>query len=318
MFVPPLHDSRPASPDSSPTWLTPDQCKKLEEAGTTAHRLGSGPNGWVERLGDVVNISYKSETALEELLAGLAEQTAASGWKPERIFTRFLPLKNADRIAPVLHSGDASLPWTLVVTEGGVRYGIDMAAGYSHGLFLDQRKNRARLRMLKPKRVLNTFAHTCSFSVVAALGGAETLSVDLSRKWLDRGRQNLLLNDIPDTGHRFLAEDTLELLPKLDPRKERFDAIILDPPTFSRGKNNRRWQVENDFEQLLNAALELAMPKCAILISTNCTKLDAASLERRARRCAKEQRLVADYVHGQSQIDFPPGHGSSTLWMMVR
>ncbi|QIF03121.1 class I SAM-dependent methyltransferase [Roseimicrobium sp. ORNL1] len=265
-----------------------------------------------------MNVSYKNEAALEVLLAGLAEQSAASGWKPARIFTRFLPLKNADRIAPVLHSGDAALPWTLVVTEGGVRYGIDMAAGYSHGLFMDQRKNRARLRMLKPKRVLNTFAHTCSFSVVAALGGAETLSVDLSRKWLDRGRQNLLLNDISDTGHRFLAEDTLELLPKLDPRKERFDAIILDPPTFSRGKNNRRWQVENDFEQLLNAALELAMPKCAILISTNCTKLDAASLERRARRCAKEQRLVADYVAGQPQIDFPPGHGASTLWMMVR
>ncbi|HSI65693.1 MAG TPA: class I SAM-dependent methyltransferase [Candidatus Saccharimonadia bacterium] len=265
-----------------------------------------------------MNISYKSAAALEVLLAGLAEQSAASGWKPARIFTRFLPLKNAERIAPVLHSGDASLPWTMVVTEGGVRYGIDMAAGYSHGLFLDQRRNRARLRSLQPKRVLNTFAHTCSFAVVAALAGAQTLSVDLSRKWLDRGKQNLLLNGIAETGHRFLAEDTLEMLPRLDPRKERFDAIILDPPTFSLGKNSRRWQVENDFDELLNAALEVAMPKCAILISTNCTKLDPASLERRARRCAKDKRLVADYVYGQSQIDFPPGHGSSTLWMMVR
>jgi 23S rRNA (cytosine1962-C5)-methyltransferase len=300
VFVPPLHDSRPASPDSPPIWLTPDQCKSLEDAGTTAHRLGSGPGGWVERLGDVVNISYKSAAALEELLAGLAEQSAASGWKPARIFTRFLPVKNAERTAPVLHSGDATLPWTMVVTEGGVRYGIDLAAGYSHGLFLDQRKNRARLAMLKPKRVLNTFAHTCSFAVV------------------DRGKENLRLNGIAETGHRFLAEDTLEVLPSLDPRRDRFDAIILDPPTFSLSKDNRRWQVENDFDGLLSAALEVAMQKCAILISTNCTKLDAASLERRARRCAKDKRLVADYVHGQSQIDFPPGHGSSTLWMMVR
>ena len=300
------------------TWLTPAQCKSLSVAGTTAHRLGSGPGGWVERLGEVVNVSYKSEAALEELLAGLAVQSEASGWAPVRVFTRFLPLKNAERIAPVLHSGDASLPWTMVVTENGVRYGIDLAAGYSHGLFLDQRRNRAKLRSLSPKRVLNTFAHTCSFSVVAALAGAQTLSVDLSRKWLDRGRQNLELNGLPAKGHRFLAEDTLALLPKLDPRKERFDAIILDPPTFSKGKNNRRWQVEQDFESLLNAALDLAMPKCAILISTNCTTLDAVSLERRARWCVKDKRLVADFMNVGSQVDFPPGHGASTLWVMVR
>jgi 23S rRNA (cytosine1962-C5)-methyltransferase len=298
--------------------MTPAQCKTIEAAGTTAHRLASGPDGWVERLGDDVILSYKNEAARNELAAGLETWSESSGWRAVRIFHRFLPIKNADRISPVLHSGDAALPLTTVVTEAGIRYGIDIGASYSHGLFLDQRLNRAKLRALKPKRLLNTFAYTCSFSVVAALAGAQTLSVDLSRKSLDRGRDNLTLNGIAETGHSFIVDDAAELLPRLESRSERYDAIILDPPTFSRSKSGRRWQVEDHFEDLLDAALEVAMPKCAILLSTNCTKLNPAELERRARWCARGKRRTADYLKLGTPVDFPPGHGSSTLWMMLR
>ncbi len=298
--------------------MTPAQCKAIQDAGTTAHRLASGAGGWVERLGDDVIISYKSDAARDELAAGLEAWSLQSGWQATRVFHRFLPLKNADRISPVLHSGDAALPLTTVVTEAGIRYGLDIGASYSHGLFLDQRLNRAKLRALKPKRLLNTFAYTCSFSTVAALVGAETVSVDLSRKSLDRGRHNLTLNGVAETKHRFMAEDAAELLPQLAASGERFDAIILDPPTFSRSKNGRRWQVEDHFEDLLDAALEAAARQCAILLSTNCTKLDPVSLERRARLCAKGKRRTADYLKLGTPVDFPPGHGASTLWMMLR
>jgi 23S rRNA (cytosine1962-C5)-methyltransferase len=217
-----------------------------------------------------------------------------------------------------LRSGDAGLPLRTVVTEAGVRFGLDFAAGYSHGLFLDQRANRAKVGSLRPKRLLNTFAYTCSFSVVAALRGAETVSVDLSQKSLDRGRENFALNDIDAAKHRFIADDVLELLPKLAHRGERFDGIILDPPTFSRSSGGRRWQVEEDFETLLNTALEVAAPTCSILLSTNCTKLNVADLERMARFSAKASRRTADYTRNPPLPDFPAGHGASTLWMKVR
>lgn len=299
-------------------WMTPAQCQVIAAAGTTAHRLASGPGGWVERLGDDVIISYKHDAARDEMAAGLESWCQKAAWQPARVFHRFMPIKNADRVSPVLHSGDATLPLTTVVTEAGIRYGLDIGASYSHGLFLDQRLNRAKLHALKPKRVLNTFAYTCSFSVVGALAGAQTVSVDLSRKSLDRGRHNFALNGIAESGHSFIADDTAELLPKLAARGERFDAIILDPPTFSRSKNGRRWQVEDHFEDLLDAALEVAAPKCALLLSTNCTKLDQTALERRARWCAKGKRRTADYVRLGNPVDFPQGHGSSTLWMMLR
>jgi 23S rRNA (cytosine1962-C5)-methyltransferase len=299
-------------------WLKPAQRAAFEAAGTTAHRIATGPGGWIERLGDDAMISYKDDGSLEELAAGLENWSTESSWQPARIFVRFLPIKNDERIAPVLRSGDATLPLTTVVTEAGTRYGLDFAAGYSHGLFLDQRANRAQVRNMAPKRLLNTFSYTCSFSVVGAQAGASTVSVDLSKKSIDRGRENFALNGLSEDGHKFFADDVLDVLPRLAKRGERFDCIILDPPTFSRGNKGRRWQVEQHFEDLLNAALELTAPKCSILLSTNCTSLDQAGLERTGRFCAKLNRRTADFARVPSLPDFPSGHGSSTLWMNLR
>lgn len=314
-----MNSSTARRPPPQPiSWISPALRAAFEAAGTTAHRIASGSGGWLERLGDDAMISHKNDPALRELLSGLENWCAESGWRPARLFTRYLPLKNDERISPVLHSGDATLPIQTVVTEASIRFGLDFGTGYSHGLFLDQRGNRAKLRTMRPKRMLNTFSYTCSFSIVAALTGAETLSVDLSRKSLDRGRQNLALNALAETGHRFLADDALDLLPRLEQRGERFDVIILDPPTFSRGNQSRLWQVEQHLEDLIKAALEVAMPKCAILLSTNCTKIDTHSLERQARACARIKRRTTHYLRTAPEPDFPEGHGASTVWMMVR
>ena len=299
------------------TWIDPSLRLTLEAEGTTAHRLASGTGGWVERLGNDVLISHKNDRSKDEMIDGLERWCTTNGWQPERVFTRFLALKNEERISPILLSGDPSLPLTTVVTEAGVRYGLDFGVGQSHGLALDQRVTRNKVRLLRPKRLLNTYAHTCSFSVVAALAGATTVNVDLSKKSLERGKQNFDLNGIFLEGHRFLTGDTLEILPQLENSGEKFDVIILDSPAFSRG-TNRRWQVENDFEDLLLVALAVASPKCAILLSTNSTKLDPVSLEYRARRCAKEKRRTADYVMSNPPPDFPIGKGACTVWMMVR
>ncbi len=314
-------------PSPSP-WISQAQFSAFVAAGTDAHRVCSRPEGWVERLGEDALICFKNEPARDEFAAGLAEWSPEVGWQPRRVFAKFLPLQNQDRISPTLLSGDATLGPIAVVREAGVQYQIDFSAGYSHGLFLDQRANRAFLRRIAPRKVLNTFAYTCSFSLVTALAGAETLSVDLSKKSLDRGRENFTLNGIPvenpatgkgpEARHRFIAADVLEVLPRLARRGEKFDAIILDPPTFSRGNQGRKWQVEQDMENLILAALELTTPTARILLSTNCTKLDTSGLERMARFCLKTQRRGGDFHRENALPDIPSAHAASTLWATVR
>src|SRR5439155_16582747 len=92
--------------------------------------------------------------------------------------------------------------------------------------------NRRYVRHIAPRRLLNCFAYTCSFSVCAACKGANTVNIDLSKKSLARGRENFALNNLSTIDHRFITDDVQSVLPRLSRRGEKFDAIILDPPTF--------------------------------------------------------------------------------------
>ena len=300
-------------------WIPCAQFAAFEAAGTDAHRIFSDGDGWIERLAQDALISHKTPESLGAMRDALAEWSAANGWQPRRIFGKLLPRQNEDRDPPVLLSGDSTLPLTGEVRENGVRFGLDFSAGYSAGLFLDQRMNRAFLRSVAPKRALNTFAYTCSFSVIGALAGAETVSIDLSKKSLDRGRANFALNNLdPNAGHRFLADDVLDVLPRLARRGEKFDAIVLDPPTFSRGNKGRRWQVGQHLEDLVIAAMEVAAPSARILVSTNCATIQNADLERIARFALKFHRRAGDLHREAQPPDFPHGHGARTLWVSLR
>jgi len=299
-------------------WISKELLASFEAEGTSAHRLFTSPDAWVERLGPDVLVSFKHDAARDAVREEMREWEAATGFSAARTFSRFLPRKNAERVSPVLLEGDPAASLLSVVTECDVRYGIDFGAGYSSGLFIDQRENRAHVAGLRPRRMLNTFAYTCSFSVVAALAGAETFSVDLSKKSLDRGRGNFALNGLGTDGHRFLADDVLDVLPRLDRRGEKFDLLVLDPPTFSLGNRGRRWKVEEQMEDLLRLALELAAPKAAILVSTNCAQLESATLERMVRFVVKTARRGGDITYTPSLPDFPPGEGARTLWLQLR
>jgi 23S rRNA (cytosine1962-C5)-methyltransferase len=299
-------------------WIEPKLLERFAAEQTNSHRLASSREVWIERFGEDLLINYQREDALTPARQALAEWCAVTELRVSRVFGRFIPRQNDDRSAPVLLEGDPGLPLTTTVLESGLVYGLDFAAGYSVGLFLDQRANRSLVAEFKPKKLLNTFAYTCSFSLVAASVGAQTASIDLSKKSLDRGRENFALNQLGTEGHRFIADDVLDVFPRLVKRGERFDTIILDPPTFSRGNKGRKFQVERDMEALLMAALEVAEPKARILISTNCTRLETRDLEQVARYALKINRLVGDIHHEPDLPDIPAELAARTVWLMLR
>lgn len=299
-------------------WIDPALVKAFEAEQTNAYRVCTSAEGWVERYGTDVLVSYKDEVTRERLTTELYLWSLAVNFKFTRVFARFLPKQNAERESPRLVVGDAGTSLQTTAMERGLQFHIDFAAGYSVGLFVDQRQNRSFVRDIRPKTLLNCFAYTCAFSVAGAEVGARTVSVDLSKKSLDRGRENFALNSLSAANHRFVAEDVMEFLPRLARKGEKFDVIILDPPTFSRTHRGKAFQVERDFETLLLKAIELAQRDSRILLSTNCTTLNERGLEVMARFCLKATRRAGSVHPEPPLLDFPPGTAARTLWLTLR
>src|SRR5438477_6668598 len=298
-------------------WINRSLLDKFTAEGTNAHRLCTIDDGWVERFGREYLISYKTGSARDRLILELYFWRNSLEVELSRVFGRFLPKKNEEREKPQLLFGDGEQNLQTIATEGFLNYKIDFAAGYSVGLFIDQRENRRYVRQSSAKRLLNCFAYTCSFSVAAASVGAQTVNVDLSKKSLERGRQNFVLNSLSTEGHKFIADDVRPVLQRLARRGEQFEMIILDPPTFSRTKGGAAFHVEKDFEELIVAALELIERNARILLSTNCETLNEQTLERMARYCLKLSRRAGSLDRQPPLVDFPPGIGANTIWLTL-
>jgi 23S rRNA (cytosine1962-C5)-methyltransferase len=299
-------------------WIDASLFRDFQAEGTDAHRLCTMEDGWVERFGHDILISFKRVLVRERLIQELKEWADDIPFKFERIFARFVPRKSEQRDPPRLICGNPTENLQTIATERRLKFGIDFGAGFSVGLFPDQRENRSFVRQLAPKSLLNCFAYTCSFSVSAANVGATTLNIDLSKKSLARGCENFSLNSLSITAHRFIADDVMAVLPRLARKGEKFDVVILDPPTFSRSPGGKTFHVENDFEKLLVDSLELTARNGHVLVSTNCSTLREHALEVMARYGLKAARRAGTFHRSLPLPDFPPGTGASSIWLTLR
>src|SRR5207237_10808348 len=105
------------------------------------------------------------------------------------------------------------------------------------------------------------------------------LSSGLSKESWERACKKCAMNSLSTTGHRFINDDVMAVLPRLAGKGEKFDVIILDPPTFSRSPGGKTFHVEDDFEKLLVDSLELTERSSHVLVSTNCSTLGEHALE---------------------------------------
>jgi 23S rRNA (cytosine1962-C5)-methyltransferase len=205
--------------------------------------------------------------------------------------------------SPSHHCG-AELTEPFLIRENGLSFEISFQAGYSQGIFLDQRDNRAGVRRrLRPGlRLLNTFAYTGAFSVAAASAGAETTTLDLSQPYLAWAKRNFTHNALDPSAHHFCKGDTFHWLRRFAKQGRTFDAIILDPPTFSRDENGKVFRVETDFGTLTALALDVLTPGGWLLCCSNCRTLSAADFTRqiltssRRRLAIRATPMPADFT----------------------
>jgi 23S rRNA (cytosine1962-C5)-methyltransferase len=321
----------------------------IDLAETSAFRMIHGasdgwPGWYVDRLGDYL-LSQSERGMAEEQKAWLTKVSGPKRVIHHKVLSRQVRGATAAQASPQLVSGEAA-PEQFIVHENEIQFELNFNEGYSVGLFLDQRDNRRRFltghvaagfplyqkvgdrlpigsgQASACPTVLNVFAYTCGFSVCAAKGGAKTTSLDLSKKYLEWGRRNFVLNGLDPAGHDFIYGDAFDWLRRLAKKARTFDVIVLDPPTFSQSKERGVFRAEANYGELVAAGLPLLKAGGVLFASTNAADWPPekflASIEKSVH--AAKRKIVQQHYSPQPP-DFPISRAEpaylKTVWMRI-
>jgi 23S rRNA (cytosine1962-C5)-methyltransferase len=234
-----------------------------------------------------------AESREADVIAALAALDPAGEGACQGVYVKRHPVqKNTlvdprdPKFAPADPVAGSAAPSPLAVTEHGMPIEVALGEGLRTGIFLDQRDNRQRVRELaKDRRVLNLFAYTGGFSVAALYGGAErAVCVDVSATALAQAKRNVERIAKSDR-HATLRSDVFEALARIAKRAERFDIIVLDPPSFSTTRAGRL-EVKRDYAKLVSACLAVLSPDGYLLACVNHHGVGHAWLVEQLRRGA--------------------------------
>jgi len=180
-------------------------------------------------------------------------------------------LANAPSEVPLGH-----LPEQVYARRGDLRFHLHLARQQNAGFFLDMEPGRQWLEQQAPsKRVLNLFAYTCAFSVVAVAAGAEkVVNVDMSSPALNTGRANHQLNGLDKNRSEFLAEDILKSWGRIKKRGP-YDLVIIDPPSYQKGS----FIATKDYAKVVRRLPELMPEGGLILACLNAPELSEVYLK---------------------------------------
>ena len=169
---------------------------------------------------------------------------------------------------------------TGLTQEQGQIFKIDLTSYLDTGLFFDHRPLRSTIRDTAGKKsVLNLFCYTGSFSVYAAEGNAKKVeSVDMSNTYLNWAKDNMKSNGFDDKNkYIFTRADCIQFLEEKAASAEpedRYDLIILDPPTFSNSKNTQNvLDINRQWPELVKNCLNILTPGGTLYFSTNSERL---------------------------------------------
>ncbi len=184
-----------------------------------------------------------------------------------------------------------SVPAPHVVTENGTQYRVHVLTGQNHGLFLDMAEGRRWVREHASAhpglKVLNLFAYTCAFSVVARQAGArQVVNLDMSHGALAIGQQNHQLNGLT-SGASFLAHDIFTTWGKIS-RGGPYDLIIVDPPSYQKGS----FVATKDYARLMRRLPDLLELGGHALLCLNAPELGMAFLQDQMQELAPSLAFV--------------------------
>ena len=281
----------------------------LRRPGTNALRLIDGdgdglPGLELEDFAGRWLLSTRDRQPPREMVDWLREKKLCVYWKR---------LDQQQKESPV-HLCGPEQEEAFSIHESDLAFEISFQSGYSQGIFLDQRDNRAALRerLGSGSTLLNTFSYTGAFSVFAAAAGATATTLDLAQPYLDWAKRNFALNGFDPEAHYFCKGDTFQWLARFAKQGRKFDGIVLDPPTFSRDKEGKVFRVEKDYGRLAELAFACLAPGGFLLASTNCRTLSPRAFEAQVRGAS---RAPVKTRPGRMPADFTGDDYLKSLWV---
>jgi len=285
------------------TLLKSFEKRKNLQAATNAYRLC---NGIADGLEGLAIDKYANHYQIQFFKPGFSEfeiiEFLKETFKPEFIAVKYR-LMDYKHIKKVF--GDDS---KTIVCENGINFAVDLLDTLNPGLFLDMREARLFFAAHCANReVLNLFAYTCSFGLYAKKHNAiKTVNVDISKKNLNKGRENYSLNGIEPHPGEFFCGSSEEYVDWAVKKGKKFGAIAIDPPSFAKN-SNKTFSVEKDFGNLAAKAAKLLEHNGVMLLATNYSKWNGESLLKTAKNAFTSFKLLKK---GTQSADFP-GSGSS-------
>ncbi|MDE6141817.1 MAG: class I SAM-dependent methyltransferase [Bacilli bacterium] len=154
------------------------------------------------------------------------------------------------------HIYNKSMPTSWQVKWNDLTFNLKLM-GFKHtGLFPEQAYNwniiREKIKNANREvRVLNLFAYTGGASVAALSAGASVVHVDSSRGMVDWAKENVHSSHLESKPIRFIVDDVVKFVEREIRRGNKYDMIIMDPPSFGRGSNKEIWNIETDLYNLV-------------------------------------------------------------------
>ena len=154
------------------------------------------------------------------------------------------------------------MPQEWTVSYGDLNF-LVKPMGFKHtGLFPEQAVNWDRMRELisnagRPVNVLNLFAYTGGATVACLAAGASVCHVDASKGMVERAGENVRLSGLKDKPVRFIIDDCKKFVQREVRRGRKYDAIIMDPPSYGRGPNGEMWKIESELYPLVELCTEV-------------------------------------------------------------
>ncbi|MBL4940106.1 MAG: class I SAM-dependent methyltransferase [Colwellia sp.] len=191
-----------------------------------------------------------------------------------------------------------------VVTENKLSYHIELGKTQNSGLFLDMANGRSWVaEQAKDKSVLNLFAYTCAFSVVATAGGAaKVVNIDLSKASLSKGRENHQLNQLAKKNGKQIIFEGVDIFKSNSRIKKygKYDLLICDPPSFQKGSVN----IERDYAKIIRRIPQWMNVGAKVMLCLNSPDLNEQFLKDEVARecpdCVFEQRLANPDVYKEA------------------